>query len=93
MTKEHTPGPWKIDYLDKNGQRVVRGEHIEICTCWHHCVIEQEMEANAHLIAAAPAMYAVLTRLVFAADAKLLSEKHKVIQEARDAIAKAEGRE
>jgi hypothetical protein len=31
-------------------------DHIEIATCWHHCVegIRQEMEANARLIAAAP---------------------------------------
>lgn len=50
-----TPGKWEVDYLDRNGQRVVRAEHIEICTCWHHCVrsIEKEMEANAVLIAAA----------------------------------------
>jgi len=57
MTK-HTPGPWSVDYLDHNGQRVVRAEHIEVCTCWHHSVgsIEKEMEANARLIAEAPAM-------------------------------------
>jgi hypothetical protein len=58
----HTPGPWATDYLDRNGQRVVRGEHIEICTCWHHSVgsIEREMEANARLIAAAPDLLAAL---------------------------------
>jgi hypothetical protein len=52
----HTPGPWELGDLDKNGQRIVRSEHIEICTCWHHCVrsIEREMEGNARLIAAAP---------------------------------------
>ena len=57
-----TPGPWASDYLDQNGQRVVSGQHIEICTCWHHSVgsIEKEMEANAHLIAAAPDLYAAL---------------------------------
>ena len=57
-----TPGDWASDYLDQNGQRVVSGQHIEICTCWHHSVgsIEKEMEANAHLIAAAPDMYAAL---------------------------------
>ena len=57
-----TPGPWDSDYLDQNGQRVVSGQHIEICTCWHHSVgsIEKEMEANAHLIAAAPDLYAAL---------------------------------
>ena len=49
---KHTPTPWEVAYLDKNGQRVIRAEHIEIATCWHHCVgsIEKEMEANAKLI-------------------------------------------
>ena len=49
-----TPGPWEVDYLDKNGQRVIRQEHIEIATLWHHSVgsIEKEMEANAALVVA-----------------------------------------
>lgn len=51
-TNAHTPTPWEVGDLDHNGQRIVRGEHIEICTCWHHCVgsIEKEMEANAAFI-------------------------------------------
>lgn len=59
---KHTPGPWEIGELDMNGQRIVRGEHIEICTCWHHCVgsIEREMEENARLIASAPDMLEAL---------------------------------
>ena len=53
---KHTPGPWGVAYKDKHGQSVVKNEHIEIATCWHHCVgeIEKEMHANARLIAAAP---------------------------------------
>jgi hypothetical protein len=56
MTHKPTPGPWWVGSLDPAGQRIVRQEHIEICTCWHHSVtsIEKEMEANARLIAAAP---------------------------------------
>ena len=52
----HTPGPWRVAYVDRNGQSVVMGEHIELATCWHHCIgsIEREMHANARLIAAAP---------------------------------------
>jgi len=51
-TNAHTPTPWEVGDLDHNGQRIVRGEHIEICTCWHHSVgsIEREMEANAAFI-------------------------------------------
>lgn len=61
----HTPGPWEVGELDHNGQRIVRGEHIEICTCWHHSVgsIEKEMEANARLIAAAPDLLEALHKL------------------------------
>lgn len=59
---KHTPGPWEIAYQDKNGQLVVAGKHIEIVTCWHHCVgsIEKEMHANARLIAKSPEMYDLL---------------------------------
>ena len=49
-----TLGPWAVDYLDKAGQRVVRADHYEIFTAWHHALgsIEQEMEANVALIVA-----------------------------------------
>lgn len=49
---KHTAGPWEVSYHDANGQRIVSNKHIEICTCWHHCVgsIEKEMEANAAFI-------------------------------------------
>ena len=59
---KHTPGPWRVDYLDRNGQAVVSGEHTEVATCWHHCVgaLEKEMRANAPLIAAAPDLLATL---------------------------------
>lgn len=62
----HTPGPWAVAYLDRHHQRVVEGEHIEICTCWHHSVgaIEKEMEANARLIAAAPDLLEALRGLL-----------------------------
>lgn len=62
-----TEGDWIADYLDHNDQRVVKGPHIEVCTCWHHSVgsIEKEMEANARFIAYArqgvPALAAALS--------------------------------
>ncbi len=66
MTTRHTPGPWEIAEDDVHGQAVVRGEHTEIATCWHHCVgsIEIEMRANARLIAAAPDLLAALQMLM-----------------------------
>lgn len=62
MSEKHTPGPWCVSEDDASGQAVVRGEHIEIATCWHHCVgsIEIEMRANARLVAAAPDLLAAL---------------------------------
>lgn len=62
LLSEATPGPWREAYLDQNDQRVVRAAHFEICTCWHHCVgsIENEMEANARLVALAPDLAAAL---------------------------------
>lgn len=60
--EKFTPGPWEVGDVDRNGQRIVRGEHIEVATCWHHSVgsIEKQMEANARLIAAAPSLYEAL---------------------------------
>ena len=68
MDAKHTPGPWYVGQDDTNGQAIVRGEHIEIATCWHHCVgsIEKEMRANARLIAAAPEMLDALRRAAMA---------------------------
>src|SRR5438046_2486779 len=59
---KHTSGPWTVGESDRNGQAIVRGPFYEIATCWHHCVkeIEQEMEANARLIAASPEMLSAL---------------------------------
>lgn len=63
---KHTPGPWKIGYKDGNEQLVIMNQHIEIATCWHHCVeaIEEEMQYNARLIAAAPELLKALKVVV-----------------------------
>lgn len=102
---ERTPGPWEAAYLDQNGQRVVRGEDIEVCTCWHHCVgsIEKEMEANARLISAAPELLEALRAAVDCGMVPKSSASEggavgyasqvKVADQIRAAIAKAEGRE
>ena len=89
---KHTPGPWEVAYQDKNGQSVVKGEHIEVATCWHHCVgsIEKEMHANARLIAAAPELLEALKELMVAAD-RVSAEPVTWLGKARAAIAKAEG--
>lgn len=92
MENEFTPGPWRVAYLDQNGQSVVQAEHIEVATCWHHCVdsIEKEMHANATLIAAAPDLLAALEL----ADCLLSGanmNRSVVERKVRNAIAKARG--
>ncbi|MFZ5699698.1 MAG: hypothetical protein ACOY9J_13485 [Pseudomonadota bacterium] len=61
MGTKHTAGPWNVAYTDSNGQLVVKNKHIEVATCWHHCVssIEEEMHANARLIAVTPELFAI----------------------------------
>ncbi len=93
MTTKHTPGPWSPAYLDHAGQRVVKGEHIEICTCWHHSVmsIEKEMEANARIIAAAPDMFEALDRSLSWLASYPGGGASECYDQARSAIAKARG--
>jgi hypothetical protein len=96
---QSTPAPWRVAYLDRNGQRVVKGEHIEIATCWHHSVgaIEKEMEMNARLIAAAPDMLEALRAAEghleeMRQDRKWHPIEHcPVLDQVRRAIAKAAG--
>ena len=85
-----TPGPWRSDYLDRNGQRTVSAEHFEVCTCWHHSVgsIEKEMEANARLIAAAPDLFAALDAII---DGRFWSMSDDKFGAAKAALAKARG--
>jgi hypothetical protein len=48
----HTPTPWNVGELDRNGQRIIRNNDLEIATLWHHSVVEiaEQMEANAEFI-------------------------------------------
>jgi hypothetical protein len=61
----HTPGPWGVGEPDPNGHPAILtdgGELIAIVT--HECVkLEEELDANARLIAAAPELLAVLKEL------------------------------
>ena len=91
MNAQHTLGQWSVDYLDLNSQRVVMGEHFEICTCWHHSVgsIEKEMEANARLISAAPDLLEALNAII---DGQMWSMSSDKFAAAKAAIAKAVSR-
>ena len=70
-TAKHTPGPWVVDevYEDdeqrcigivKEGQGYIAGIHILASADTGNTEFTAEDEANAHLIAAAPAMYEAL---------------------------------
>ena len=76
-TAKHTPGPWVVHTFTISGK-----EKLEVldATGINACV-----QANAHLIAAAPAMYEALMSIV-----GLLDGRHAEI--VSTALAQAEGR-
>ena len=95
-TTKHTPGPWYPHYA--------KADHCLSSSVWGQepgnqvAVIGgkslEAMNANAHLIAAAPAMYEALKALVEYLDTqvqagKLDDWKHVLV--ARQALAQAEG--
>ena len=94
MSAQHTPGPWKIEgdnIYGPNGQR--------IADVWSG--YEDEIHADARLIAAAPELLAALREMV-AGDAEAIKEAEAIgipfpdkmldpYQRAVSAIAKATG--
>ena len=95
-TATHTPGPWKVtgeELVSVGDQelfhRVIRDEGER----WTALVEieDREGEANAHLIAAAPAMYEALTIALQIMIDKRVPYQHEIDQ-ARAALAQAEGR-
>ena len=92
----YTTGPWVFDgTLDRNDQPIVAAEHnVLIATICHECVKPvDELNANAHLIAAATDMYEALREME-----RTYNELNEATQEseaaclmARAALTKAEG--
>lgn len=90
-TTKHTPGPWKcIDpHVIRDPKNVVVAKTLDSKEGY------EIKQANAHLIAAAPAMYEALKALVEYLDTqvqagKLDDWKHVLV--ARQALAQAEGK-
>ena len=56
--RKWTPGPWYVS----NMSEIFHGDDCNLADCWsvHADIDEDECEANAHLIAAAPDMYDAL---------------------------------
>ena len=66
----HTPGPWKISPIrTKNefgtvGIDITSHNYRDFATVWNMEGMEEENEANAKLIAAAPELYQILINFV-----------------------------
>ena len=89
-TPKHTPGPWVVHTFTISGK-----EKLEVldATGTNACV-----RANAHLIAAAPAMYEALQALLALIGDEDLPDNGElsgasICDFARSALAQAEGRE
>lgn len=82
-TTKHTPGPWVVHTFTISGK-----EKLEVldATGTNACV-----QANAHLIAAAPAMYAALVE--FLQCGPNAGHNQDLIVMVRAALAQAEGRD
>ena len=94
----HTPGPWIVEDYFVFSSNILR---IADCDCDDQDMPESEISANAHLIAAAPAIYEALQdayeKLCYLAPDKFDDEEHAANWQ-RDlstmlaALAQAEGR-
>ena len=92
----HTPGPWGVEDYFVFASNTLR---IADCDCDDQDMPESEISANAHLIAAAPAMYEALQAMVevFPAVVKMTPygvsmDISKLHDNAKTALAQAEGR-
>ena len=106
-TSKHTPGPWKVDESEHHavgGERIYKvitdrpmgGLVADVSAWW---VDTESARHNAHLIAAAPAMYEALQAMVIANHGMPINpmdEKDEIcrqaLEKAQKALAQAEGK-
>ena len=90
---EHTPGPWTVEYDDDGVEIRAAGDLMG--TIIHGGA----MDANARLIASAPTLLRIVKTLLASwecdpdEDAQYEDLMDQAVGEAREAIAKVEGRE
>ena len=100
---QHTPGQWEADIrlaqstvIDKNGN-IIADIARDSNSCTAQTYTDENIAANARLIAAAPELLAACEALVEAIEGHEARTKvyqmHPAIEIARAAIAKAEGGE
>ena len=99
---KHTPGPWTARKAPERNAYAwdVEGAQGTVPTIARMALVDRvsEVEANAHLIAAAPAMYEALLAIIDCVD---LDNKHhhygtalrKGYEQAKAALAQAEGKQ
>jgi hypothetical protein len=101
MTQKHTPAPWKVvDNSDtKNGQIRVENYEGVIACCGKQTEIMptlENMQANAHLIAAAPDLLEACKSILASFHESVKTDENisefPELQKVALAIAKAEGR-
>ena len=96
-TAKHTPGPWKNDGPTRQGGVRIVAPYKPTCTYMvaevlPDCPDDATRDANARLIAAAPDLLAALEKVLAAYEAAREPGHGTIlIDEARDAIAKARG--
>jgi hypothetical protein len=95
---KHTPGPWVVSD-DGDVTLIIHApkDEVDIARMSNDCEMFSEIRANAHLIAAAPAMYEALKGMVSMYDSLNKSNKHDGACpcyhcQARAALAQAEGK-
>ena len=91
---KHTPGPWCVRHDDmvcsQEGRIIADCESTPYAMRPAPPIVEDK--ANAHLIAAAPAMYEALKASLLAIPDGMTSNTSPICQQIRAALAQAEGR-
>ena len=95
---KHTPGPWHVDGRPRHEALEIHSESRRIARSLYEGGSEDnEANANAHLIAAAPELLEALKELCDMVDGLFSIDYHAydsfTTQPARAVIAKAEGQE
>ncbi len=88
MTTKHTPGPWSVKKTNCGHGAVTAGTYT-LRHNWDGLGSQEEMDANARLIAASPEL---LDALKLALEAHDYPGREGWAENARAAISKAEGR-
>ena len=100
-TTKHTPGPWVVSD-DGDVTLIIHApkDEVDIARMSNDCEMFSEIRANAHLVAAAPAMYealqAMLNGILFTRGASMSEDRWQTlttIARIALALAQAEGRD